>query len=213
MIMDDLRIESRFKNQRLWEIIELFFRSKQEKPYYGLVRIAAKDIGINECVLGLFLNLRRNPRSSKTDMLVPSAKKIVAFFGADPEELFPRTLYALELPARAIRILSSPEILSLQEAERLKLLPAISSMEVEENVCALERRDAIRAILKTLSPREEMILRMRFGLEDCDEWTLKEVGQRFGVSVGRVLQIEARALRRLRHPFYRGTLLAHMEQR
>jgi RNA polymerase primary sigma factor len=55
-------------------------------------------------------------------------------------------------------------------------------------------------VLRTLSPREEKILRMRFGMEDGQEHTLEEVGQSFAVTRERIRQIEAKALRKLRHP-------------
>ena len=55
-------------------------------------------------------------------------------------------------------------------------------------------------VLRTLSPREEKILRMRFGMDDGSEHTLEEVGQMFAVTRERIRQIEAKALRKLRHP-------------
>jgi RNA polymerase primary sigma factor len=55
-------------------------------------------------------------------------------------------------------------------------------------------------MLKSLTPREEKIIRMRFGLEDGSEHTLEEVGQTFAVTRERIRQIEAKALRKLRQP-------------
>ncbi len=55
-------------------------------------------------------------------------------------------------------------------------------------------------MLRTLTPREEKVIKMRFGLEDGSEHTLEEVGQSFAVTRERIRQIEARALRKLRHP-------------
>ena len=54
--------------------------------------------------------------------------------------------------------------------------------------------------LKTLTPREEMVLKLRFGLEDGRQRTLEEVGREFKVTRERIRQIEAKALRKLRHP-------------
>jgi RNA polymerase primary sigma factor len=56
------------------------------------------------------------------------------------------------------------------------------------------------SVLKTLTPREEKIIKMRFGLEDGSEHTLEQVGQTFAVTRERIRQIEAKALRKLRHP-------------
>jgi len=55
-------------------------------------------------------------------------------------------------------------------------------------------------VLKTLTPREEMVLKLRFGLEDGRNRTLEEVGKEFNVTRERIRQIEAKALRKLRHP-------------
>jgi RNA polymerase primary sigma factor len=55
-------------------------------------------------------------------------------------------------------------------------------------------------LLRTLTAREERIIKMRFGLEDGSEHTLEEVGQSFQVTRERIRQIEAKALRKLRHP-------------
>ena len=55
-------------------------------------------------------------------------------------------------------------------------------------------------MLASLTPREEKIIRLRFGLEDGAEHTLEEVGQSFAVTRERIRQIEAKALRKMRHP-------------
>jgi RNA polymerase primary sigma factor len=67
-------------------------------------------------------------------------------------------------------------------------------------------------VLNTLTPREERIIRMRFGLEDGTERTLEEVGQTFGVTRERIRQIEAKALRKLRHPSRNGRLRAFLDR-
>jgi RNA polymerase primary sigma factor len=61
-------------------------------------------------------------------------------------------------------------------------------------------KDKIESVLSTLTPREQRILRLRFGLVNGKCYTLEEVGQKFGLTRERIRQIEARALRRLRHP-------------
>jgi len=68
----------------------------------------------------------------------------------------------------------------------------------------LNLKDQIASILRTLTPREERIIRMRFGLDDGSQHTLEEVGEVFAVTRERIRQIEAKALRKLRHPSRSG---------
>jgi RNA polymerase primary sigma factor len=68
----------------------------------------------------------------------------------------------------------------------------------------LNMQEQMANALKTLTPREEKIIRMRFGMEDGSEHTLEEVGQTFSVTRERIRQIEAKALRKLRHPSRSG---------
>jgi len=77
--------------------------------------------------------------------------------------------------------------------DRTKMSPAEAVLNVN-----LKERTA--HVLRTLSPREEKIIRMRFGMDDGSEHTLEEVGQSFDVTRERIRQIEAKALRKLRHP-------------
>jgi RNA polymerase primary sigma factor len=61
-------------------------------------------------------------------------------------------------------------------------------------------QEQTKSVLKTLTPREEQVIKMRFGVGDGSERTLEEVGQSFGVTRERIRQIEAKALHKLRHP-------------
>ena len=72
--------------------------------------------------------------------------------------------------------------------------------EPDDAASAQLLREQLRAILKSLNPRERQVLEMRFGLKDGQSHTLEEVGQAFGVTRERIRQIEAKALRKLRHP-------------
>jgi RNA polymerase primary sigma factor len=65
---------------------------------------------------------------------------------------------------------------------------------------ALSLEEQTRKVLATLTPREEQILRLRFGIGEKSDYTLEEVGQRFAVTRERIRQIEAKALRKLRSP-------------
>ena len=61
-------------------------------------------------------------------------------------------------------------------------------------------KEQLAEVLKTLTPREEKVLKLRFGLDDGNPKTLEEVGKEFNVTRERIRQIEAKALRKLRHP-------------
>src|SRR6266849_3949550 len=80
---------------------------------------------------------------------------------------------------------------------------AVSPAEAVINVNLKERTEHV---LRTLSPREEKVVKMRFGLEDGSEHTLQEIGLEFAVTRERIRQIEAKALRKLRHPSRSGKL-------
>ncbi len=80
-----------------------------------------------------------------------------------------------------------------------------------EALINLNLREQTAEVLKTLSPREEKIIKMRFGLQDGSEHTLEEVGQHFAVTRERIRQIEAKALRKLRHPSRSHRLKAFTE--
>ena len=77
----------------------------------------------------------------------------------------------------------------------------------------LNLKEQTEAVLKTLTPREERVLRMRFGIGMNTDHTLEEVGQQFSVTRERIRQIEAKALRKLRHPSRSRKLKAFLEGR
>ena len=80
-----------------------------------------------------------------------------------------------------------------------------------EAVINMNLREQTEALLKTLTPREEKVMRMRFGIGDGSDHTLEEVGQSFEVTRERIRQIEAKALRKLRHPSRSRKLKAFLE--
>ena len=81
-----------------------------------------------------------------------------------------------------------------------------SDLNLDEVVAKNQLKEKITSILSTLTPREERVIRMRFGIGLNTDYTLEEVGQQFSVTRDRIRQIEAKALRKLRHPS-RGDVL------
>lgn len=72
-------------------------------------------------------------------------------------------------------------------------------------------KEQIDEVLSTLTPREQRVLQLRFGLEDGRSRTLEEIGQEFELTRERIRQIEAKALRRLRHPSRSRKLKEYLE--
>ena len=82
-----------------------------------------------------------------------------------------------------------------------------------DTVISLNMKERMASVLKMLIPREEKIIKMRFGMEDGCEHTLEEVGELFGVTRERIRQIEAKALRKLRHPVRSHKLRGFLERK
>jgi RNA polymerase primary sigma factor len=150
--------------------------------------------------------------------LVRAQRQMQQELGREPntEELARR----LELPVGKVRKVMriAQEPISLEtpvgEEEESHLGDFIIDRRVtspSEAVINLNLREQTAEVLKTLSPREEKIIKMRFGLQDGSEHTLEEVGQHFAVTRERIRQIEAKALRKLRHPSRSHRLRAFLE--
>jgi len=78
-------------------------------------------------------------------------------------------------------------------------------------VISMDLAEQTRKVLSTLTPREEKVLRMRFGIGENTDHTLEEVGKDFDVTRERIRQIEAKALRKLGHPSRSGRLKSFMK--
>ena len=150
--------------------------------------------------------------------LVRMQRQLQQDFGREPttEELAVR----MELPVGKVRkvLRIAQEPISLEtpvgEEEESHLGDFIIDRRVvspSEAVINLNLREQTAEVLKTLSPREEKIVKMRFGLQDGSEHTLEEVGQHFAVTRERIRQIEAKALRKLRHPSRSHRLRAFLD--
>ncbi len=150
--------------------------------------------------------------------LVRTQRLLQQELGREPttEELSVR----MELPVGKVRkvLRIAQEPISLEtpvgEEEESHLGDFIIDRRVvspSEAVINLNLREQTAEVLKTLSPREEKIIKMRFGLQDGSEHTLEEVGQHFAVTRERIRQIEAKALRKLRHPSRSHRLRAFLD--
>jgi RNA polymerase primary sigma factor len=151
--------------------------------------------------------------------LVRATRQLVQELGHEPsvEEIARR----MDVPAakvrRAQKIAQQP--LSLEtpigEDEGSRLIDYLqdkSGVSPTDAVIKVNLKEKTAEVLHTLNQREEKIIRMRFGLEDGSEHTLEEVGQAFQVTRERIRQIEAKALRKLRHPSRSRSLRAFVDR-
>jgi len=99
---------------------------------------------------------------------------------------------------KRVRELSEDQVRTLSAAEARCLLT--DGLDVERKADASMLAATVEGLLKTLDPKHRRVLELRFGLVDGRCWGLREVGAEFGVSTERIRQIEAKALRKLRHP-------------
>jgi len=139
--------------------------------------------------------------------LVRTSRALVQELGREPtsDELAARLGLPVQKIRRVMRIAQDPVSLETpvgeeEESHLGDFLVDHATVSPAEQITALNLNEQTAAVLKSLSPREEKIIRLRFGLEDGSEHTLEEVGQSFSVTRERIRQIEAKALRKLRHP-------------
>jgi RNA polymerase primary sigma factor len=133
--------------------------------------------------------------------------------GREPseEELATRLALPLDKVQRIVRIVQDPISLDTPlgdegDSHLSDVIPDPRAVAPAEAVATAHLRKQAARALATLSPREERILRMRFGIGEGVDHTLEEVGQAFAVTRERVRQIESKALRKLRHPMRRHHL-------
>jgi len=150
--------------------------------------------------------------------LIRTSRQMVQELGREPtnEELAKRLQLPVSKVRKVLRVAQEPISLEtpIGEEEESHLGDFIvdhNGISPSDAVINLNLREQTAQVLKTLTPREEKIIKMRFGLEDGSEHTLEEVGQNFAVTRERIRQIEAKALRKLRHPSRSHRLPAFLE--
>jgi RNA polymerase sigma factor (sigma-70 family) len=195
-----LRLELRTRNNRLWHII--FDNAKNVSAF-------CKKHDLCQGYVGGLLNLRKLPwlvRKFKGRLpgdLTPTAQRLVEISGLSQLDLFDPLLYNHDLipdhplvaevnPYDVVYLADIKEPLALGPSPEEALDPTLGHR--------------VRKVMATLTPREEKVVRMRFGISEEREYTLEEVGDYFDIMRERVRQIEGKALRKLRHPLRGGSL-------
>jgi len=152
--------------------------------------------------------------------LIRTSRALVQELGREPtsEEIAKRMDIPVAKVRKVLKIAQEPISLEtpIGEEEDSHLGDFIEDRNIvspAEAVINLNLKEQTESVLKTLTPREEKVIKMRFGVGDGSEHTLEEVGQNFAVTRERIRQIEAKALRKLRHPSRSRKLKAFLEGR
>ena len=150
--------------------------------------------------------------------LIRTSRQLVQELGREPtsEEIAKRMDIPVAKVRKVLKIAQEPISLEtpIGEEEDSHLGDFIEDRAVvspAEAVINVNLKDQTSQVLRTLTPRDEKVIKMRFGLEDGSEHTLEEVGQSFAVTRERIRQIEAKALRKLRHPSRSRKLRAFLD--
>jgi len=184
--MKELEIEVRVRNNLLkTRRLALGFNQTQ----------MAEAIGCSQAAYGA-LEAMRVPPICKDGTWRKGVENLASYYGVDPEDLFPDAIQAVD-KNKAVRYVDVKDVPSLIGVGSHSA--AMLTASPDELAGQLELRKRIETVLPTLSPREEEVIRRRFGI-GCIAQTQAIIGQDFGVGGGRIQQIEAKALRKLRHP-------------
>jgi RNA polymerase sigma factor (sigma-70 family) len=180
-----ITITAKARHGKLWEL----------RKKFGTTKALASYLGVSQSEFGLWLNLKSVPpkRMSKERRLRLDEK--LAPFGCLLEDLFP-----IELTDD---ILDKPKDFEITREVDLKLLADAGAIKlIESPYDGIERNDLQKQIknsLYTLTPREERVIKLHFGLDGEDEHNYREIADILEVTHSRVQQIEAKGLRKLRH--------------
>ena len=150
--------------------------------------------------------------------IVRSSRQLILELGREPtpEELSVRLKMPIEKVRKVLKIAKEPVSLETpigddDDSFLGDFIEDKNAVIPEDAVMQLNLRETTTKILSTLTPREERVLRMRFGIGMSSDHTLEEVGQQFSVTRERIRQIEAKALRKLKHPIRSKKLKSFMD--
>jgi RNA polymerase primary sigma factor len=152
--------------------------------------------------------------------LLRASRQLVQELGREPtsEEVAQRMDIPVSSVRKVLKIAQQPISLESrvgeEEDSRLgDFIQDTTGVSPADAMIRVNLKEQTASVLRTLNPREERIIRMRFGLEDGSEHTLEEVGQNFQVTRERIRQIEVKALRKLRHPSRSRKLRAFIDRK
>lgn len=196
-MLADLRLELRFRNNVLWHAI--FDTAPTVAEFCRLHKLPQSQVGA-------YLNLTKSPyRGGLERDLVPLAQRLCEVTGIGRADLFPPDLYTGVLRTRHVAEIPASRLVPLMMARGPLALPPTQ----EHDVFSHERRDILREMLTTLTPRERQAVSMKFGLtDDGEERSYADVGEQLALTGARVSQLVNSAIRKFRHPNMRKCLQA-----
>ncbi len=186
--MEEYRVEIKVKNNNILKRIE-------DAGYKTVGEFCRLNQELNKDTsrVGDIINMKISPLGADGNFR-PVVYRISEVLDCMPEDLFSDTQMhaAIESNRRTFQVNEAEMHFMLANSPDQKLL--------EEIVAEDEKHEAVNEMLETLTPREEKVINLRFGLNGNQEHTLKAVADIFEVGIERIRQIEAKALRKLRHP-------------
>ena len=188
--MDEIRIEVKLKNNRLYNATAHVFGSVSE---------FCRKFNFSQSLVGALINLRKTPFSNSPNNLseyTPTARKLADICGYSLDDLFPIDLYTKVTSKKIVRTMDMNRLLLYNERRQI-----VKGIEFEAiNPYKLLEKKIVDNAINTLSEREKKVISERYGIGDGIVKTLNEVAKLCMVTRERVRQIEAKGIRKLRHP-------------
>ena len=199
--MNEYRVKVTVRNNLLLSAIEeAGYKSQSE---------FARAAGLNATEVNSLVAMRKAPIGTDGAFIEP-AKVIMEVLGACPTDLWTEEQLTTELRRNTVEKELSREAVMMALEMNCQNLVAIEAVEKH-----LEEDDFKRVMndtLDSLTPRESKILRLRFGLDMDEECTSEKIGSMFDITKSRIGQIEAKALRKMRHPSRSDNLKQFLEE-
>ena len=155
--------------------------------------------GMGKTILTALISLKTPPLTKDGEFRDP-AKKLMEHLCALPTDLWTTEQLTMELKrntsTKEVALNAMLSVLGMNAEEALQL---IAPPRPDEMLEEKEKTEVVGEMLGSLTPREERVLRMRFGI-GCDEHTLEEAGEKLRVTKERIRQVEIKALRKMKHP-------------
>ena len=190
LMPDEYQIEIKVRNN-------LFLTMMRREGYKTSAELS-RACGVNQQTIGLILNLKLSGQSPVRQEWRSSIEKLATFLRCMPDDIIPKA--QIKAPMKETRA-----YLTVDGADMAAIGASLRSLAVSPQ--ASFEHDEMKKIISdlltsALTPREERIVRMRFGF-GCEELTLAEVGKNIGVSGQQIRQIEHKAIRKIRSAVYR----------